>query len=86
MHPTKFRFIWQSGFTGEDFFRNHPIRNKNCLWLKTSGCHPTWPLLLQKIENYNVLSKNILESGKKPVATKHYGNDAYMIQFQTYGC
>jgi hypothetical protein len=21
-------------------------------WLKTSGCHPTWPSLLQKIENY----------------------------------
>jgi hypothetical protein len=32
MLPTKFRFIWQSGFRGEDFFRNQPIRNKNCLW------------------------------------------------------
>ena len=41
MHPTKFRFIWPSGFRGEDFqkstseekiFRNQPIRNKNCLW------------------------------------------------------
>jgi hypothetical protein len=32
MYPTKFRFIWQSGFRGEDFFRNQPIRNKNCLW------------------------------------------------------
>ena len=32
MHPTKFRFIWQSGFRGEDFFINQPIRNKNCLW------------------------------------------------------
>jgi hypothetical protein len=21
-----------SGFRGEDFFRNQPIRNKNCLW------------------------------------------------------
>jgi hypothetical protein len=31
MHPTKFRFIWQSGFKGEDFFRNQPITNKNCL-------------------------------------------------------
>ena len=31
MHPTKFRFIWQSGFR-EDFFRNQQIRNKNCLW------------------------------------------------------
>ena len=32
MHTTKFRFIWQSGFRGEDFFRNQLIRNKNCLW------------------------------------------------------
>ena len=32
MLPTKFLFIWQSGFRREDFFRNHPIRNKNCLW------------------------------------------------------
>jgi hypothetical protein len=30
--------------------------------------------------------KFILKSGKKPVATKVYGNDAYMIHFQTYGC
>jgi hypothetical protein len=34
---TKFWFIWQSGFRGEDFFRNQPIRNKNCQW---------WPSLL----------------------------------------
>jgi hypothetical protein len=32
MLPTKFRSIWQSGFKGEVFFRNQPIRNKNCLW------------------------------------------------------
>ena len=32
MFPTKFRFIWPSGFRGEDFFRNQPIRNKNGLW------------------------------------------------------
>ena len=31
MLPTKVRFIWPSGFRGEDFFRNQPIRNKNCL-------------------------------------------------------
>jgi hypothetical protein len=37
MLPTKFRFIWPSGFRGEDFFRNQPIRNKNGLW---------WPCLL----------------------------------------
>jgi hypothetical protein len=32
MLPTKFWFIWPNGFRGEDFFRNRPIRNKNCLW------------------------------------------------------
>ena len=32
MLPTKFRFIWPSSFRGEDFFRNQPFRNKNCLW------------------------------------------------------
>ena len=32
MLPTKFWFIWQSGFRGEDFCRNQPIRNKNYLW------------------------------------------------------
>ena len=31
MLPTKFRFIWLR------FFRNRPIRNKNCMW---------WPCLL----------------------------------------
>ena len=29
MLPTTFRFIWLSGFRGEDFFRNQPIKNKN---------------------------------------------------------
>ena len=32
MHPTKFRFIWQSGFRGEESKKNQPIRNKNHLW------------------------------------------------------
>ena len=32
MLPTKFQFIWESSFRGEDFFRNQPIRNKNGLW------------------------------------------------------
>jgi hypothetical protein len=31
MLPSKFQFIWPSGYRGEDFFRNQPIRNKNCL-------------------------------------------------------
>ena len=33
-----------------------------------------------------IVKKHILKSGKKPVATNLYGNDAYMIHFQTYGC
>ena len=37
MLPTKFWFIWPNGFRGENFIRNRPIRNKNCLW---------WPCLL----------------------------------------
>ena len=37
MLPTKFRFILPSGYRREDFFRNQPIRNKNCL---------RWPRLL----------------------------------------
>ena len=37
MLPTKFRFIWPSGFRGEDFFRNRPTRNKNCLFVNGSG-------------------------------------------------
>ena len=37
MLPTKCRFIWPSGFRGEDLFINQPIRNKNSLW---------WPCLL----------------------------------------
>jgi hypothetical protein len=32
MLPSKFRFIWPNGFRGDNFFRNQPIRNKNCLW------------------------------------------------------
>ena len=37
-------------------------------------------------KNRKLLSKNVIKSGKKAVATKLYGNDAYMIHFQTYGC
>ena len=37
MLPTKFRFIWPSGFRGEFFLEIDPIRDKNCLW---------WPCLL----------------------------------------
>ena len=32
MLPTKCWFIGQSAFRGECFFRNRPIRNKNCMW------------------------------------------------------
>jgi hypothetical protein len=32
MLSTKFQFIRESGYRGEDFIRNQPIRNKNGLW------------------------------------------------------
>jgi hypothetical protein len=32
MLPTKVWFIWPSGYRGDYFFRNQPIRTKNCLW------------------------------------------------------
>jgi hypothetical protein len=32
MLPTKFRFIWPSGFRREYCFRNQPIRTKNGMW------------------------------------------------------
>ena len=32
MLPTKFRFIWPSGFRGVVFLEIQPIRNKICLW------------------------------------------------------
>jgi hypothetical protein len=31
MLPTKFRFIWTSGFRGEDFFKS-ANQKQNCLW------------------------------------------------------
>jgi hypothetical protein len=51
---TKFRFIWPSGFRGEDLFRNQPIRNKNCLW---------WPcLLMDRDEKSNVYRGHDLDA------------------------
>jgi len=32
MLPTNIQLIWPSGFRGEDYLRNRPIRNNNCLW------------------------------------------------------
>jgi hypothetical protein len=48
MLPTKFRFIWPSSFRGEDFFRNQPFRNKNCLW---------WPCLLTDRDEMSILNR-----------------------------
>jgi hypothetical protein len=44
--PTKFWFIWLLGFRGEDFCRNQPMRNKNCLW---------WPCLLTDQDEMSTL-------------------------------
>jgi hypothetical protein len=46
MIPTKFQFNLLNGFREEDFFRNQPIRNKNCLW---------WPCLLPDWEEMSNL-------------------------------
>jgi hypothetical protein len=46
MIPTKFRFIWPSGYRGEYFFRNQPIRKKNCLW---------WPCLITDLDEISNL-------------------------------
>ena len=46
MLPTKFMLIWPSGFRGKDFFRNRPIRNKNCMW---------WPCLLTNSDDMSNL-------------------------------
>ena len=45
MIPTKFRFIWSSGFR-EDYFLNRPIRNKNCL---------SWPCLLMDQDEMSII-------------------------------
>ena len=50
MLPTKLRFIWLSIFRGEDFFRNKPIRNKNCLW---------WPCLLMDRDEMSNLYRGL---------------------------
>ena len=44
MLPTKFRFIWLR----RTFFRNRPIRNKNCMW---------WPCLLTDRDEMNNLHR-----------------------------
>ena len=46
MLPTKFRFIWPSIFRKEGFFRNQPIKNKNCLW---------WPCLSTDWDEISIL-------------------------------
>jgi hypothetical protein len=46
MLPTKFQFIWLRGFRRFFFyFRNQPIRNKNCLW------RPCWLMDRDKISS-----------------------------------
>ena len=49
MLPTKIWFNWASGFREEYFFRNQPIRNKDCLW---QPC-----LLMDRDESSNLCDK-----------------------------
>jgi hypothetical protein len=53
MPPTKFRFIWQSGFWASEekiFFRNQPIRNNNCLWWHVCWRNGTkWAIFIEDL-------------------------------------
>jgi hypothetical protein len=46
MLPTKFRFIWQSGFRGEDYSVINQSEKKDCLW---------WPCLLTELDEMSNL-------------------------------
>ena len=48
--PTKFRFIWPSGFREEYFCRNRPIKNKKCLW---------WPCLLTDRNSWAIFIEDL---------------------------
>jgi hypothetical protein len=60
MHPTKFRFNWQSGLRGEDFIILFQTMNDD------PDCHQTWPLPLLKksVKNRKLLKK--IDSSLKP--------------------
>jgi hypothetical protein len=45
-----------------------------------------WSSFKILIEDLRLSSNVAVTVTKKPVATKLYGNDAYMIHFQTCGC
>jgi hypothetical protein len=47
-NPRPNGFIWLSSFRGEDFFRNRPIRNKNCMW---------WPCLLTDRDEMSIFHR-----------------------------
>ena len=50
MHPTMFRFIGQSAFKGEEFFRNRPIRNNN---------YPWWSCLLANRDEMSIFLEDV---------------------------
>jgi hypothetical protein len=65
MHPTKFRFIWQSGFRGEDF-RNlvGSIYGRSSFIPSQSvnkhGCHRQFLLEEKNLKNQPIRNKNHL--------------------------
>ena len=68
MLSTKFQYIWESGFRGEDFFRNQPIRNKNGLW---------WPCLSTDRDEMSTLYR-----GRPSIDTSYHVSVHLAKQFQ----
>ena len=91
MIPTKFRFIWPSGHREEDFKKNQPIRNKNCMW---------WPCLLTNRDEmnnlyrghsinapYQVSDQLVLRFQRRKVnrrRTTSDGKSSYCLRFWSY--
>jgi hypothetical protein len=65
MLPTKFRFIWQSGFRGEDFLEinQSEARNKQSLYRTFQGCFlPNFDSFGQAVRGEDFLEINQSET------------------------
>jgi hypothetical protein len=86
MLSTKFQFIWESGFRGEDFFRNEPIKNKNGLWrpclstINKHGCHMQFLFLIGRflksspLKPHGQMNRNLVGSiyGRSSIKIAHF--------------
>jgi hypothetical protein len=62
MLPTKFRFIWQSGFRGEDFLEINQSETRIvcgghvCKWIRTK-----WALFIEDLPRFDSFGKAVSE-------------------------